>query len=195
MAAVNAAELLDLQFDDLPALIGVERALDREAPHLYADWNTNVVTDFELGAPATDCEAAIAGAEHVVEMTFRFGRLSPYPLEPRGIVASCAEGDLTIWTSTQAPHHVRDHAAEALGLGHERVRVISHETGGGFGAKEHLYPDEVLVCLAAVRLGRPVNWTESPSDRLVATLPARGGAPGPAGVRCRRPLRRTACGH
>ena len=175
MAAVDAADLIDLQFDELPALVGVERALDSEAPRLYADWDSNVVTDFELGDPAADCEDAIAGARHVVEMTFRFGRASPYPLEPRGIVASCAEGDLTVWTSTQAPHHVRDHAADALGLGHDRVRVISHETGGGFGAKEHLYPDEVLVCLAAVRLGRPVSWTESPSDRLVATLPARAG--------------------
>src|SRR5207247_1703582 len=81
---------------------------------------------------AADCAEAIASAHHVVEMTFRFGRASPYPLEPRGIVASFTDGELTIWTSTQAPHHVRDHAADALGLGQGRVRVISHDTGGGF---------------------------------------------------------------
>ncbi len=171
--AVDAAALIDLQFDELPAVIGVESALDGSAPRLYPAWGTNVVADFEIGDTAGDCDAAIAGAEHLVEMTFEFGRASPHPVEPRGIVASYAEQELTIWTSTQAPHHVRDHAADALGLGHDRVRVISHETGGGFGAKEHLYPDEVLVCLAAVRLGRPVSWTESPGDRLFATLPAR----------------------
>jgi aerobic carbon-monoxide dehydrogenase large subunit len=172
-AAIDAAGLIDLRFDELPAVIGVERALDDAAPRLHPDWGTNVVTDFELGDTANDCDAAIAGAAHVVAMTFRFGRASPYPLEPRGVVASFVENELTIWTSTQAPHHAREHAADALGLGHDRVRVISHETGGGFGAKEHLYPDELLACLAAVRLGRPVSWTEPPADRLVATLPAR----------------------
>jgi aerobic carbon-monoxide dehydrogenase large subunit len=171
--ASDAAGLIDLRFDELPAVIGVESALADGAPHLYPDRGSNVVTDLDLGDTATDCAAAIAGAEQVVEMTFRFGRASPYPLEPRGMVASFAGSELTIWTSTQAPHHVREHAADALGLGHDRVRVISQETGGGFGAKEHLYPDEVLICLAAMRLGRPVSWTESPTDRLVATLPAR----------------------
>jgi aerobic carbon-monoxide dehydrogenase large subunit len=171
--AVDAAELVDLRFDELPAVIGVQRALDGEAPHLYPAWGTNVVTDFEIGDTAADCDAVIGGAHHVVEMTFRFGRISPYPLEPRGIVASYADEQLTVWASTQAPHHVREHAADALGLSHDRVRVIGQETGGGFGAKEHLYPDELLVCLAAMRLGRPVSWTESPRDRLAATLPAR----------------------
>lgn len=171
--AVDAAELVDLQFDELPAVIGVQRALDSDAPRLYPDWGTNVVTDFEVGDSAADCDAAIGGAQHVVEMTFRFGRVSPYPLEPRGIVASYADEQLTIWASTQAPHHVREHAADALALGHDQVRVIGQETGGGFGAKEHLYPDELLVCLAAIRLGRPVSWTESPTDRLAATLSAR----------------------
>ena len=173
--ARDAADLLDLEFEELPAVLGAESALESGAPHLYRDWGTNVVTDFEIGDSATECEDAFARAEHVVEMTCRFGRASPYPLEPRGIVASYAdaEEELTIWTSTQSPHHVRDHAADALGLSHDRVRVISHEIGGGFGAKDHLYPDEVLICLAAVRIGRPVSWAESPTDRLAATLPAR----------------------
>jgi carbon-monoxide dehydrogenase large subunit len=171
--ADDAAELFDLEFDQLPAVLGVDGALADAAPCLYPEWGTNVVTDFEVGDSAAECAAAAAGAAHVVELTSRFGRASPHPLEPRTVLASYAEGELTIWTATQAPHHVRDHAADALGLAHDRVRVISHETGGGFGAKEHLYPDEAVVCLAAVRLGRPVGWAESPSDRLVATLPAR----------------------
>ncbi|GAA1027538.1 xanthine dehydrogenase family protein molybdopterin-binding subunit [Virgisporangium ochraceum] len=169
-AARDAADLVTVTFDDLPPLIGVERALDPDAPLLYPDWGTNVVTDFEVGDPR---DAAVRDAAHVVDLTFRFGRATPYPLEPRAVAASYTDGTLTIRASTQAPHHVRDHAADAFGLRYDRVRVISHETGGGFGAKEHLYPDEALVCLAAIRTGRPVAWSEEPGDRLVATLPSR----------------------
>lgn len=172
-AARAAAGLINLDFDELPAVVGIEDAMQNGAPLLYPDWGTNVVTDFEIGDSSIDCDGAIAEAAQVVEMTFRFGRVSPYPLEPRGIVASYSDEELTIWTSTQAPHHVRDNAADALGLPHSRVRVISREVGGGFGGKDHLYPDELLVCLATIRLGRPVCWTELPTDRLIATLPAR----------------------
>jgi carbon-monoxide dehydrogenase large subunit len=167
-AARDAAGLVVVDLDGLPPLVGVERAVDPDAPRLYPGWGTNVATEFEVGDPREDCAAA-----HVVEMTFRFGRASPYPLEPRTIVASYADETLTIHMSTQAPHHVRDHAADLFGLRYDRVRVISPETGGGFGAKEHLYPDEALACLAAIRTGRPVHWSEEPGDRLVATLPAR----------------------
>ena len=169
-AAGDAAELVDLDFDQWPAVVGVARALADDASLLYPEWGTNVVTDFPMG---DDCEEAIGAAEHVVEMTFTLGRVSPYPMEPRGVVASYDGEELTIRISTQAAHNVREHAADALGLGHDRVRVIGADVGGGFGAKEHLYPDELLACLAATRLGRPVSWTEAPGDRLVATLPSR----------------------
>ncbi|GLW09323.1 carbon-monoxide dehydrogenase large subunit [Microtetraspora sp. NBRC 13810] len=171
--ARDAADLIDLEFDELPAVVGVETALRPDVPVLHPEWGTNLVADFELGDGAAACEEAFAGAEHVVEMTFRIGRASPYPLEPRGLVARYTEGELTIWASSQAPHHVREHAAEALGLTQDRVRVITRDVGGGFGLKEHLYPDETLICLAAMRLGVPVSWTEAPADRLVASLPAR----------------------
>ncbi|MEV4088951.1 molybdopterin cofactor-binding domain-containing protein, partial [Nonomuraea fuscirosea] len=144
-AARDAADLLDLDLDELPAVVGAERALSDDAPLLHPDLGSNVLFDFVMGDD--DCAAAVEGAEHVVEMTFRMGRVSPYPLEPRGVVASYASyaGDeLTVHLSSQAPHHAREHLAEALGLSHDRVRVVSRDTGGGFGAKEHLYPDETL---------------------------------------------------
>jgi carbon-monoxide dehydrogenase large subunit len=170
-AARDAADLVDLELDELPAVIGAERAMRDDAPLLYPDWGTNVVTDFTLGD--ADCAAAIEGAEHVVEMTFRMARISPYPLEPRAVVASYADDELTVHISSQAPHHVREHLADAFGFVHDRVRVVTRDVGGGFGGKEHVYPDEALACLASIRLGRPVSWTESPGDRLIATLPAR----------------------
>ncbi|MEV4107814.1 xanthine dehydrogenase family protein molybdopterin-binding subunit [Nonomuraea sp. NPDC049695] len=170
-AARDAAELVDLSLDELPAAVGTERAMEEGAPLLYPEWGTNVLTDFTLGD--ADWASFAEQAAHVVEMTFTMGRVSPYPLEPRGVVASYAGDELTVHISSQAPHHVREHLADALGLSHDRVRVISGDTGGGFGAKEHVYPDEALICLAAMRLGRPVSWSESPGDRLFATLPAR----------------------
>ncbi|MEO3794923.1 xanthine dehydrogenase family protein molybdopterin-binding subunit [Nonomuraea sp. B10E15] len=170
-AARDAADLIELELDELPATVGIEHALEDPAPLLYPDWGTNLFTDFTLGDD--DCAAAVEQAEHVVEMTFRMGRLSPYPLEPRGVVAVYADDELTVHTSSQAPHHVREHLADAFGLTHDRVRVVSGDTGGGFGGKEHVYPDEAIVCLAAMRLGRPVSWSETPGDRVLATLPAR----------------------
>jgi len=169
-AARDAADLIELELDQADAVVGVERALEADAPLLYPGWGTNLLTDSAMG---DDCEVAIAGAAHVVEMTFRFGRVSPYPIETRGVVASYDGEELTVRISTQAAHSVRENAADALGLGHDRVRVIGADVGGGFGGKEHLYPDELLVCLAATRLGRPVSWTESQGDRLVSSLPSR----------------------
>src|SRR5215475_1929022 len=172
-AAQDAADLVELDFDELPPVLGCEAALAPDAPLLYPELGGNVVTDFEVGDPAAECAQAGTDADLVVELTFRFDRVAPHPMEPRGIVASYADEELTIWASTQAPHHVREHAAEALGLRHDQVRVICHETGGGFGAKDHLYPDEALACLAAIRTGHPVQWSEQPADRLAATHPAR----------------------
>ncbi len=170
-AAEEAAGLLGIGFEELPAVLGADRALLDDAPLLYPEWGTNLVTDLVIGD--ADCEEVIAGAEHVVEMTFRIGRAAPSPMEPRGTVAEWSGGLLTVWASTQAPHHVRDHAAQALGLAQHRVRVIGCDVGGGFGAKEHLYPDETLICLAAIRSGRPVRWVEPRADHLGATLSAR----------------------
>jgi carbon-monoxide dehydrogenase large subunit len=170
-AAEDAAGLIHLDFTDLPAVVGAEAALDPSAPVLYPEWGTNLVSEFGMG----DADAADAAADHVVELTLRLGRIAPCPIEPRGMVASWEPrtGELTLWTGTQAAHHVRDHLAAALGIGCDQVRVIGCDVGGGFGAKEHLYPDEVLACLAAMRVRRPVKWIETRSEHFAATLPAR----------------------
>jgi carbon-monoxide dehydrogenase large subunit len=171
--ATDAAELLDLDYEQLPAVLGIEAALADGAPQLYPEWAGNLYTEYLVGDSAAECEAAIAGAAQVVELTAAFGRVAPYPLETRRVVASDTDDGLTVWISTQGPHSIRDALAETLGRSHDRIRVISQALGGGFGAKEHLYPDELLACLAAIRVGRPVAWAESPTDRLAATLSAR----------------------
>jgi aerobic carbon-monoxide dehydrogenase large subunit len=80
---------------------------------------------------------------------------------------------LTVWMSTQAVHHVREHLSVSLGLRPDQIHVIAPDVGGAFGTKEHLYPDEVLVCAAAIRLGRPVRWIEDRYEHFTATLHAR----------------------
>lgn len=171
-AAHDAAALVDVDIEPLPSVVGLETATAPGAELLYPEWGTNVGTDFPLG----DAAAATAAAEHVVEMTFRLARVAPRPMEPRGVVADHDGETLTVRAGTQAPHFVRDQLASALGLPVNAVRVLGHDVGGGFGAKEHVYPDEVLICLAAIRLRRPVRWSEEPGDHLAATLHARDAA-------------------
>lgn len=171
-AANDAGALVGVNIEPLPPVVGVEAAMDTDAPLLYPDWGTNVGIDFPLG----DADAATADAEHVVDLTFRLARVAPRPIEPRGVVADYDGQTLTVRTASQAPHAVRDQLAAALGLAVSAVRVVGCDVGGGFGAKEHAYPDDVLVCLAALRLRRPVRWDEAPGDHLAATLHARDAA-------------------
>jgi carbon-monoxide dehydrogenase large subunit len=97
------------------------------------------------------------------------------PIETRGIVADWDNRleHLTLYASTQVAHHARDHLAAALGLRLDQVRVIAPDVGGGFGVKDHLYPDEVLVALASIRLKRPVKWIEDRVEHLLGSVHAR----------------------
>ncbi|HYM49866.1 MAG TPA: xanthine dehydrogenase family protein molybdopterin-binding subunit [Candidatus Limnocylindrales bacterium] len=174
-AAEDAAETVRIDFAELPAVVDPEIAVLDGAPLLYPDWGTNVAIDMDGGDPPEQVEQAIAAAAHVIAMRFRIQRQSGQPMEPRGVVArwDAATRELTMWSSTQVPHHVRDGLADALGLPYDRVRVIAPDVGGGFGPKDHLYPDEVLVCLAAMRTGRPVKWIEDRREHFTATVQAR----------------------
>jgi carbon-monoxide dehydrogenase large subunit len=173
--AEDAAELVAVQYDELPAVADPEAAVAEGAPLLQPEWSTNVVVEGHAGDAPETIEQAIAGADHVVERRFRIQRIAGCPIETRGVVARWDGHDrtLTVWTSTQAPHHVREQLAVVLRMPAERIRVIARDVGGGFGNKEHLYQEEVLVALAAVRLRRPVKWIEDRREALLATIQAR----------------------
>ena len=174
-AAEDCAELLSIDIDELEVVTDSEQALAPGAPVLYPELGDNVIADFQAGSSSDDIEKAFAGAAHVIERRLRIQRIAPNPMETRGVVARWDDGEqrLTVWMSTQTPHHCRDHLALCLGLKTDQVRVIMNEIGGGFGAKEHLYPDEIMVCLAAMRLGRPVKWIEDRVEHMTATLHGR----------------------
>ncbi|UOY02239.1 xanthine dehydrogenase family protein molybdopterin-binding subunit [Blastococcus sp. PRF04-17] len=174
-AAEDAAEMIDVDYDELPTVADQESALAEGAPLLHPDWGTNVAADFRVGDDAEAVEAAMAGAARVIERRLVIPRIVPSPMETRGVVASWDANlrELTVWSSTQTPHHVRDHLATALRLSADQVRVVAPDLGGGFGSKEHLYPDEVMVALASMRLGRPVKWIEDRVEHFTATMHAR----------------------
>lgn len=174
-AAEDAAEMVVVDYDELPTVSDQEEALAAGAPLLHPDWGTNVAAEFTVGDDRETVEAAMARAARVVERRLVIPRIVPSPMETRGVVASWDANlrELTFWSSTQTPHHVRDHLALSLGLAADQVRVIAPDLGGGFGSKEHLYPDEVLVALAAMRLGRPVKWIEDRVEHFTATMHAR----------------------
>jgi carbon-monoxide dehydrogenase large subunit len=174
-AAHDAAELVRSVLDELPCVTCAERALAPGAPLLYPGWGANLAAGIDLGDAADVVETAMARAAHVVSLRLRIPRQTAHPIEPRGVVASWDRRAalLTVWTSTQTPHQVRDTLADALRLRYDQVRVIAPDVGGGFGVKNHLYPDETLACLASMRLGVPVKWIEGGRESFQATVHAR----------------------
>ncbi len=171
--AEDAIDAVVLDFDELPAVTEIDAALEPGAPLLYPETGTNLLATFEVGDTADHTDAVFAAADRVARTTIRIGRVHGLSMEPRGIVA-VPDGDrLTVFTSTQAPHSVRDALSEILGLPQSRVRVVAPDVGGGFGLKDHLYEDEAMVCAAALELGRPVKWIEDRFESLLTTTHAR----------------------
>ena len=171
--AEDARERIRASYAPLPAVVDVDEALADGAPRLYEGWPDNVVSrrEFTTGDP----DAGFAAAHAVVEGTFTMPRQAAAPLEGRALCASFAResGELTVWVSSQAPHQWRTVMAPLLGLAENRVVVIVPDVGGGFGVKLHYYPEDVLACLATMRLGRPVKWLETRSEHFASTVHAR----------------------
>jgi len=174
--AEDASEMVDMSFSEVDCVTDSEAALSLQAPLLFPDWGDNVCARVSAGDEREDVEQIMASAPHVIERRLRIQRIAPNPMETRGVVArwDSGEGFLTVWTSTQTPHHVRDLLATTLRLRADQIRVIAGDLGGGFGAKEHLYHDEVMVCLAAMRLpGHPIKWIEDRVEHMTATFHGR----------------------
>src|SRR5215813_5021712 len=156
----DALEQVVVDAEPLPALVTAEDAL-ASATRLHPDWpdNAAVLARGALG----DAERALAQADVVVRERFHHARLAAVFIETRGALAyrDPDTGRLVLWSSTQNPYSVRDAVARIAGLAAEEVRVLTPDVGGGFGPKGAPYPEEALVALAALRLGRPVKYVES----------------------------------
>lgn len=173
--AADAAELVQVEWEPLPAVTDPEEALAEGAPQLWDDFPGNsLVRDAPFGGG--DVDAAFAEADVIIRQRMSCARLAPSAIETRGVVASFNTWDtaLTVWDTTQAPHRVRTTLAEMTGLPEGQIRVIAPEMGGGFGAKGNVYSEDVLACFLAMRLGRPVKWIETRSESFTTTNHGRG---------------------
>jgi carbon-monoxide dehydrogenase large subunit len=171
-AAKDAAELVDVDYEPLPAVTDVEAAIADGAPVLHDDAPGNRAYTWPLVTGNPD--KVFAEAAVTVKERYRQQRLIPTAMEPRGALCEVnASGDVTIWTSTQGPHIMRTAYTLVLGIPEAKVRVIAPDVGGGFGSKLDVYAEDVIVIVLAQRLGRPVKWTEERSEANVATIHGR----------------------
>jgi carbon-monoxide dehydrogenase large subunit len=172
--AEDAAELVVVEIESMPAIVGVDGALADGAPLVHKELASNVAGQIPA-APDPELDEIFAGAAHVITETFHQHRYLCVPMETRGIVSDWnpATRELVVRISTQGPHGVRGFLARALGLPENRVRVVMGDVGGGFGQKMFMLPDELAVVLAGQRLGRPVKWIEDRRENLIAGQHAR----------------------
>ena len=185
-AAADAVELVEVEYEALPALTDPNRSMSDGAPVLREDIadksegahgprrHPNHIFTWEAGDRAST-EAALASAEVVAEELVVYQRVHPCPLETCGCVASMDKinGKLTIWGTFQAPHAVRTVASLITNIPEHNIRIVSPDIGGGFGNKVGVYPGYICAAVASIVLGRPVKWIEDRIENLSATAFAR----------------------
>ncbi len=171
--AADACDLVEVDCEPLAPIADVESASGPGALLLHDGVPGNVLfqRDYSYG----DVDAAFARAAVILRQTFRHGRCSASPLEARGLIASWEGGQLTVWTGTQAPHIFGATLARAFHVPDGHVRVIVPDTGGGFGQKMHVLPEDLAVAALASVAGRPVKWIETRRENLAAASQAREG--------------------
>ena len=165
-----AAGLVDVEYEELPAVATLASATRDGAPLVWDEAPGNICYDWEVGdADAT--EEAFRGADHVVSIDVVNNRLIPNAIEPRAAIGeyNSRTGDHTLFTTTQNPHLIRLLlGAFVMGIPESKLRIVAPDVGGGFGSKIHHYAEEVIVTWAAKRLGRPVKWTAERSESFVS---------------------------
>lgn len=175
--ARDAVDLIDVDYEPLPAVIDIEKAMQSDSALLYEEYGTNVALPIHPPTEAIDKVFAdtVAAGGVVVKGRFVNQRLAPSAMETRGVIAEFRKADknLTVWSSSQIPHLLRNFLAEQMGLPQHQVRVIVPEVGGGFGCKLNIYPEEALAAFAAMKTGRPVKWIEDRSEAFAATIHGR----------------------
>ena len=183
--ARDAADAIEVEYDELPAVVDPEAAMADGSATLHDGFERNVAVasywggtgvNAETAQPEDDSavEAAFAEADVVISQRMLNQRLAPNAMEPRGVVARYEAGDsLTIWSATQNPHILRTLAAGMLGLGEHQVRAIAPEVGGGFGCKINIYGEEYAAAALSRLTGAPVKWIEDRTEAFLATTHGR----------------------
>ena len=171
--AEDAVELVNIDYEILPAVIDPREATSEGAPVIHEQFGSNIV--LRTVNAGGDLDGAFAEADCVISQRFDVQRVAPAPMEPRGLLAEYdpsassgqAAGLLTVWDSTQHPHEIREHLARLLERPLESVRVACPDVGGGFGEKGCFFPEELAIPYLAMKLGRPIKWVESRQENML----------------------------
>ncbi|MGC2435144.1 MAG: xanthine dehydrogenase family protein molybdopterin-binding subunit [Pseudolabrys sp.] len=171
--AEDACELVEVRYEELPAVTDPEIALDAKTPVIHASLGDNLCFERKLDVGAVD--KAFAESDAVVEATFRFGRHTGVTTEPRAVVADWNEGEqrMTVYHGTQAPHMMQNLFAKHLGIAEHQVRVLTKDVGGSFGIKVHTYADEMATVALSKLLKRPVKFVADRIESFVTDIHAR----------------------
>src|SRR5437588_10080736 len=172
--ARDAADLIEVDYEVLPAVADPEKAQVQGATAVHPEWPDNIA--FTLHQEGGEVDKAFAEADVVVKQRITSQRLVPMAMETRGVVAEWrgADRQLNLYTSTQIPHLVRTLVAGMLGLEENRMRVIAPEVGGGFGSKLNVYAEEALMGYVSMKIQKPVKWIESRRENFTCTIHGRG---------------------
>src|SRR2546423_11800030 len=175
--ARDARDLVEVDYEPLPAAIDVEKAMQPNAPLLYEEFGTNVAFGMHPSTEEIDkvFEQTKADGGIIVKTRLYNQRLAPASMETRGVVAEYrkASKTLTVWSSSQIPHLLRNILSALVGLPQHQVRVIVPEVGGGFGSKLNVYPEEMIAAFASMKTGHAVKWIEDRSENLAVTIHGR----------------------
>ncbi len=176
-SARDALELIEVDYEPLPAVVNARKALDPDAPLIREDIEgktDNHIFDWEAGDKAAT-DAVFEKADVVVAQDMIYPRVHPAPMETCGCVAQFdpVDSQLNLWCTTQAPHAHRTLYALVAGLPEHKIRVISPDIGGGFGNKVGIYPGYVCAVVASIVTGKPIKWMEDRSENLTSTAFAR----------------------
>jgi carbon-monoxide dehydrogenase large subunit len=171
--AQDALELIDVDYEPLPVVIDPQKSTAKGAPQIHADIPGNQA--FHWVVAGGDVDAAFSKADVVIKERIIQQRLIPTAMETRAAVAkwNSATGELTLWNTTQNPHIVRFLSSLVAGIPEDKLRVIAIEVGGGFGSKIPAVPGDFLAAFCAIKVGRPVKWTETRTENYQGTTHGR----------------------
>jgi aerobic carbon-monoxide dehydrogenase large subunit len=170
-AVVDAAEDVIVEYDPLPAVVDMEKALEEGAALVHDDIGTNKTHEWTLAGG--DVDQGFAEADVVIERRIVNHRTAGAPIETRAALAEWHGDRVTLWSTTQIPHILRLQLAVMLGIAEDRLRVVAPDVGGAFGTKLNVYGEEVLLVWLTRKLNRPVKWTETRSEHMATTIHGR----------------------
>jgi len=172
--AQDALDLIRVEYEPLPVVSDPEKALAPGSTVIHSEWPDNVA--FRSDLKHGNLTKAFKEAHKIVRQRLVHQRLAPIAIEPRAVLARylAGEKELTVWSSTQIPHLLKGHLSQMLKLAESQVRVIAPDVGGGFGSKLNVYAEEGLLGHLALKLNRPVQWSEGRRENIQATIHGRG---------------------